>query len=113
MGLVYGGLVGNINYPSSTSIISSVAGSPTIINTLDPHGLATGDIVDIYGHTVNTGANGVNLAVTYLSANQFSVVTNTTGYTSGGFTGSVQPKTYTQNRTTVPSAGDPNKAATF
>ena len=119
MGFVYGGLVGNITYPGVwmsepwVAILSTVKGSPTTINTNQPHNLLTGDIVDITDHAVCTGINGVNFPVIVTSPTQFTIAVDTSTYTSGGATGNVYPRAYTANRTTIPVDGDPNAASTY
>jgi hypothetical protein len=113
MGFTYGGLVSNITVPVGISILSTVKGSPTVVNTATPHNLLNGDIVDITDHQTCTGVNGIGLTVTVTSSTQFTVPINTSTYTSGGATGFVWPRVYTQNRTTIPVDGDPNDAATY
>ncbi|MGE4567887.1 MAG: right-handed parallel beta-helix repeat-containing protein [Bacteroidales bacterium] len=65
---------------------SSSNTSPIVI-TKDGHGLQSGDIVKIFGHTINTNANGL-WKVTYISDSQFSLdgsSGNGTGASSGYF----------------------------
>lgn len=52
-------------------IVSSTNANPVVFTT-QPHGLATGDIVEILGHLVNTAGNGT-WPVTVLSTTTFSV----------------------------------------
>src|SRR5580658_10245831 len=110
---VYGGLANNITTPAPIAISSTVKGSPTTVNTSAPHNLLNGDIIDITGHQVCSGANGAGWTVTVTSSTQFTIPSNTSTYVSGGATGHVWAKVYTQNRTSIPVDGDPNLASTY
>ena len=59
------------------AITSSTDATPIVI-TATAHGLATGDIVQILGHTTNVAANG-RFRVTKLTANTFSIQDEFTG----------------------------------
>lgn len=90
------GLLGRFVWPvvSNVSIVrgapvaiaSSTAANPTVITTAAVHGLATGAVVEISGHAVNTAANGAWTA-TVLTTTTFSVPVLGNGV--GGATGSV------------------------
>jgi hypothetical protein len=102
----YDGIHGNIVTNPAMTISSSVVGNPTIVNVVGtlPADFATGVLVDIQGHTVNTKANGIWPA-TVTGAAQFSIPVNTTGGTNGGGTGTAQPLNMTGSYT-IPSDGD-------
>lgn len=112
MGTQYGGLAANITQPGAIAIVSSTAANPTVIQATG-HGLNSGDIVDIVGHQVNTRANGVDLVVTFIDSNHFSVPINSAAGSAGGSTGSVYPRVFVNNIATIPADGDPDAAATF
>lgn len=112
-GQLYGGLPSNISNPASISIASSTATNPIVVNTSSPHGLTTGDWVDIDAHLVNTPANCVNTPVTVLTSTTFSIPIDGTAYSNGGATGSVFPLAYTGNIATLPADGDPYAATTY
>lgn len=67
------------------AIVSSTNVNPTVLTTAT-HSLATGDIVTITGHLVNTAANG-NWTITVISATTFSIPMLAAGV--GGATGTV------------------------
>jgi hypothetical protein len=69
-----------LNITSSTNVNPSVVTTPT-------HGLTSGDVVNIEGHTVNTNINGLWVA-TVISATTFSVPMpgNGTGLATGKVT---------------------------
>lgn len=112
-GQKYGGQPGNIATIAAVNIASSTATNPIQITTSTPHGLTTGDWVDVYGHTVNLPANCLNTQITLVSSTQFTVPINGTGSTAGGATGVVAPLAYTQNIATIPADGDPHDASTY
>lgn len=65
-------------------ITSSSAATATVITTTQPHGLATGSVVSIVGHTGSTPAiDGVH-AVTVTAANKFTIPVNVTVAGTGG-----------------------------
>lgn len=64
-------------------IASVSVGSPTVVNTSTPHGLVTGDSVDISGTTGTLSINQVWTA-TVTGPNTFTIATNTTGQTYAG-----------------------------
>jgi hypothetical protein len=106
MGFIYPGESGNVVYPGTLGIASSVAGTVTTIVTGSAHGLLTGDVVDVYNHTVCTAANSVNQIVTVVNATTFTIPVNSTGYSNGPAGGLVQPHSFINNRPTLPSDGD-------
>lgn len=76
--------------PRSGGSISGATNATPIVITSTAHGLATGDLVDIWGISGNSAANGV-FRITVLTANTFSLQTkagaNVAGsgaYVSGG-----------------------------
>lgn len=70
--------------PATKAITSSTNASPIQV-TITSHGFATGDVVQITGHTVNTAANGVWI-VTNTGANTFTL-DGSTGNGVGGASG--------------------------
>lgn len=70
---------------SPVSIVSSTNATPIVV-TATAHGLLTGDVATIAGHTTNTAANGT-WVVTKLTADTFSIAA--TGNGIGGATGTV------------------------
>lgn len=64
---------------------TSSSNSTPIVITKAGHGIASGDIVQVYGHTVNTNANG-KWKATYISDSQFSL-DGSVGNGTGGGTG--------------------------
>lgn len=70
---------------SPVSIVSSTNANPIVV-TATAHGLVTGDVATIAGHTTNTNANGT-WVVTKLTADTFSIAA--TGNGIGGATGTV------------------------
>ena len=105
MSTVYNGIPGNIAFVGATSIASSNANA---ITTSSPHGLITGDKVDVSGHQQNTAANGI-WTITQTGASTF-LLNGYVGSGIGAATGTVQPLTYGA-ATTLPSDGDPRNAA--
>lgn len=91
---VYRGIPGNTsgNFAGALTISSSTNTSPIQITTSAPHGLITGDVVNVYGHQTNTNANG-QFTVTVTGANTFTLNGSTTSGSAGGATGNVQPLT--------------------
>jgi hypothetical protein len=73
--------------PSSVAPASSTNSSPITINKT-AHRYATGDIVHIYNHTVNTNANGVWF-ITKVNDNSFTL-DDSVGNGTGGATGNMQ-----------------------
>jgi hypothetical protein len=67
-------------------ITSSTQANPSVLTT-PAHSLATGDVVEIVGHLVNTSVNGT-WPVTVLSATTFSIPQP--GIAAGGATGTMQ-----------------------
>ena len=70
--------------PATKAIVSSTNASPIQV-TVTSHGYATGDVVQITGHTVNSAANGVWI-VTNTGANTFTL-DGSTGNGVGGASG--------------------------
>jgi hypothetical protein len=71
---------------SPVAITYSTAALPSVITTAAAHGLASGQIVEIAGHLVNTAVNGT-WAVTVISTTTFSVPVAGSGI--GGVSGTV------------------------
>lgn len=74
------------------AITSSTSATPVVM-TVTSHGYSTGDVVQIFGHTTNTAANGI-YQITKVDANSFSLQNYNTGANiagngTGGATGSV------------------------
>lgn len=65
-------------------IVSSSVASPTVITTSVPHGLASGDTVQIAGHTGSTPAVDGSRVVTVLSPTTFTVPVAVTVAGTGG-----------------------------
>lgn len=76
-----------LNWFAPVNISSSTNANPTVITTAVAHGLTTGDVVEIVGHTTNTNANGT-WVVTVITSTTFSVPQSANG--AGGATGTVQ-----------------------
>jgi hypothetical protein len=76
----------SLSWFSPLNIISSTNANP-IVCTTPVHGYATGDIVEIVNHAVNTNANG-SWGITVLSTTTFSIPWPGNG--AGGATGTVQ-----------------------
>jgi hypothetical protein len=72
---------------NAISISSSTNTSPIVITSAANHGLTTGDITDIYGHTINYNANGA-WVVNVLTPTTFELV-GSVGVGVGGATGSL------------------------
>jgi hypothetical protein len=77
---------GSLNWFNPILITSSTAVNPSVITT-PAHGYASGDVVEILNHAINTNANGT-WVVTVLSATTFSIPQPGNG--TGGATGTVQ-----------------------
>jgi uncharacterized phiE125 gp8 family phage protein len=69
--------------PAITIVSSSVA-NPTVLTTLTPHGLATGDTVTVADHTGSTPAVDGALVATVLTPTTLSVPVNVSVAGSGG-----------------------------
>jgi hypothetical protein len=95
MSTQYNGNAANVsaNLPTAINIAFSTATNPIVIGTSVPHGLTTGDTVDISGHQTNLPANGVNVA-TVAGLTSFSIPVNGTASSPGGATGTVQSLGY-------------------
>ena len=69
---------------AAITIDTSSVANPTVITTVDPHGLLTGDSVLIAGHTGSTPAVDGEYTVTYVSDTEFTIPVNVgTGGTGG------------------------------
>lgn len=75
----------SLTWFAPVAVASSTNASPIAVTTSSVHGLTTGDVVEIVGHTVNTAANGV-WTVTVTSTTVFTVPNVGAGV--GGATGS-------------------------
>lgn len=69
------------------AIVSSTNASPIVLTTSKPHGYVDGDKVRVYGHSVNTTANG-NFTVASATTSTFAL-TGSTGNGVGSSTGYV------------------------
>lgn len=109
MSTTYKGIPNNVanNLPGVVAIASTTNASPIVVTTATAHGLATGDDVNVYGHTTNTPANGQR-SVTVISPTTFSL-DGSHGTAAGGATGAVQPLTAPGFQ--IPSDGDDDDAA--
>ena len=103
MSNTYKGKAGNISVPAQLSIVSSTNTAPIGIQTSTPHGLTTGDTVDVFGHQTNTAANGQR-TVTIINSTTFTL-DGSTGVGTGGATGKVNVLAYAATLT-EPSDGD-------
>lgn len=65
------------NAVTPVAVTSSTDATPIVV-TATSHGLATGDLVQIFGHTTNIAANGI-FRVTRVDANSFSLQNYVTG----------------------------------
>lgn len=74
----------SLTWFAPVNISASTSANPIVVTTAVAHNLATGDVVEIQGHLVNTNANGVWLA-TNITSTTFSVPVsgNGTGLASG------------------------------
>jgi hypothetical protein len=112
-GQLYSGQPGNITNPGQIAISSTTSANPIQVTTSSPHGLTTGDWVNIFGHFGQTSANCVNKRVTVLSATTFTIPIDGTANPAGGISGSVVPRSYALNVATLPADGDAYAAATY
>lgn len=74
--------------PAAVSIASSTNASPIVVTTASPHGMHTGDVVQVEGHLVNTAADG-QWETVVLSSTTFQLV-GTTGNGVGAGTGTAR-----------------------
>lgn len=70
--------------PNSSTIATSSVASPTVVTTASAHGLVTGDVVTITGHTGSTPSLDGRWTVTVLSATTFSIAATVTVGGTGG-----------------------------
>lgn len=56
------------------AITSSTDATPIVVTTSAAHGLSTGDVITIFGHTTNVAANGT-YKITKVDADEFSLQT--------------------------------------
>jgi hypothetical protein len=71
--------------PFEQTVLSNTLANPTVITSLQPHGLVTGQSVRVYNSNSTPSINGTH-AVTVLSTTTFSVPVNvTTAGTAGNF----------------------------
>ena len=68
----------------AVAVVSSSVANPTVLTTLTPHGLATGDTVTVAGHTGSTPAVAGALAATVLTPTTLSVPVNVSVGGTGG-----------------------------
>lgn len=90
---------GTVNFPNTqvadkplvvnpdVAIADSTPTTPIQITTATPHGYLNGDVVRVFGHTINTNANGVR-AIVVLDATNFTL-TGSASNGDGGATGTV------------------------
>jgi hypothetical protein len=113
-GQLYSGLPANIVTPAPIAILSSTAANPIVVQTSSPHGLRTGDYVDIVGHSLNIAANCVRQPITFVDATHFSIAINGAAFgTAGGNTGGVRPLSFRNNVATLPINGDAYDMTTY
>lgn len=79
-----GGSSDRIQFNASGSISSSSVANPTIITTTAAHGLTTGNIVTISGHTGSTPDINNSYTVTVLTTTTFTIPVNVTVGGTGG-----------------------------
>jgi hypothetical protein len=77
----------SLSWFNPVNIASSTGANPSAITTATAHGLATGDVVEILSHLVNTNANGT-WPVTVTSTTVFTIPQPGNG--TGAATGTVQ-----------------------
>ena len=94
--------------PAQVNIASSTNTTPIQVTTSTPHGLTSGDGVDIRGHRTNTSANGTWIS-TVIGPSSLSLV-GSAGVGVGGATGTLQSLALGPTFP-VPSDGDPRNAA--
>lgn len=61
-----------LNAAPVRAITSSTDATPIVVTTAAVHGLSTGDVINIFGHTTNVAANGT-YRVTVLTTSTFSL----------------------------------------
>lgn len=113
MSTQYNGIPSNLSglVPETyVNISSSTNASPIVVTTSSAHGLETGDDTFIYGHRVNTNANG-KWTVTVLSSTTFSL-NGSTGNGVGAATGVSQSLALGPSFQ-IPADGDDFDAAAF
>lgn len=105
-GSILGSLPAKINISSSTS----VTGSPIVLQTASPHGMTSGDYVDVQGHNTNIFANG-RWPISVVDTTHVLLV-GSLGFTgdAGGATGTVCSLGIGPTFA-VPSSGDNRNAA--
>ena len=113
VGTSYSGIPGNIAIPGAIGITSSTAANPTVIQTSAPHGLTSGDLVDVTDHHTNTGANCFGQTISVVDSTHFSIPVDTHTYSAGGATGFVWPQAFTGNKSLLPASGDPYSYLTY
>lgn len=62
----------SLTWYAPVNIASSTNANPSVITTAAAHGYASGDVVEILNHAVNTNANGT-WVITVLSTTTFSI----------------------------------------
>lgn len=67
-----------LNAAPIRAITSSTDATPIVVTTAAVHGLSSGDVVNIFGHTTNVAANGT-YRVTVTSTTKFSLQNKDTG----------------------------------
>jgi hypothetical protein len=78
------------SFLSTQNIASSTNTTPIQLTLSAPHGLLTGDTVEVWDHTVNSGAN-VTTTITRISATVLSLDGTLAGGVTGGATGHINP----------------------
>lgn len=85
---IYSSLFDFFNIVGSTLSVTNITNAnPGVVTTDKPHGLATGQVVELAGVVGMTSVNGVPFNVTRVSATEFSIGVDTTpypAYVSGG-----------------------------
>jgi hypothetical protein len=107
---VYRGIASDSTTPIDVAVVQATPGTPIVVEAT-AHGLADGDLVQIFWHAVTVKANGT-WRITKITANTFSLDTSTdgAGAADASATGYVRPLTR-EPSFTIPADGDARSAA--
>lgn len=110
MSTAYDGIPSNLSggLPTPVNIFSSTNTTPITITTATPHGLITGDLLQVNGHQVNTSANGLWTGL--VTSPTGVTLVGSTGNGVGGATGTTFNMGFGASFQ-IPSDGDPAIAA--
>ena len=75
----------------TTPVISGITEANPAVVTATGHGITNGTIVHIKDVVGMTEVNDLNFTITYIDANSFSIGVNSTGYTTYGSAGTINP----------------------